>query len=151
MVDDINCLVWYGTGGLPRGMDSGELAKWVSNASFATLTLIYSFTQLLDLASQFSTLAGVTLRVGQLLQVSSISCRAFCQQSMILPQSGEMTGVPIVRLLGLPYHISAEAYHALSYNSSLTNWSSLPLRSSRHSNNTSFEWYVCSSGVSATQ
>ncbi|KAL3160894.1 hypothetical protein ABBQ38_009286 [Trebouxia sp. C0009 RCD-2024] len=56
------------TGGLPRGMDSGELAKWVSNASFATLTLIYSFTQLLDLASQFSTLAGVTLRVGQLLQ-----------------------------------------------------------------------------------
>ena len=53
-------------------MDSGELAKWVSNASFATLTLIYSFTQLLDLANQFSTLAGVTLRVGQLLQVSAL-------------------------------------------------------------------------------
>ena len=52
------------------GMDSGQLAKWVSNASFATLTLIYSFTQMLDLASRFSTLAGVTLRVSQLLQVS---------------------------------------------------------------------------------
>ena len=57
------------TGCLPVDMDSGEVAKWVSNASFATLTLIYSFTQLLDLASQFSTLVGVTLRVGQLLQV----------------------------------------------------------------------------------
>lgn len=51
-------------------MDSGQRARWVSNASFATLTLIYSFTQMLDLASQFSTLAGVTFRVGQLLQVS---------------------------------------------------------------------------------
>ena len=50
-------------------MDSGEAAKWVSNASFATLTLIYSFTQLLDLANQCSTLVGITLRVGQLLQV----------------------------------------------------------------------------------
>lgn len=54
---------------MPVDMDSGEVAKWVSNASFATLTLIYSFTQLLDLASQMSTLVGVTLRVGQLLQV----------------------------------------------------------------------------------
>lgn len=70
-------------------MDSGELAKWVSNASFATLTLIYSFTQLLDLANQFSTLAGVTLRVGQLLQVSSTFCRAFCQQSMIVQHNFE--------------------------------------------------------------
>ena len=58
-------------GSMPAGLDSGQLAKWVSNASFATLTLIYSFTQMLDLASQFSTLAGVTMRVGQLLHVSS--------------------------------------------------------------------------------
>ena len=57
-------------GSLPADMDSGQRARWVSNASFATLTLIYSFTQMLDLASQFSTLAGVTFRVGQLLQVS---------------------------------------------------------------------------------
>ncbi|KAL0050452.1 hypothetical protein WJX82_011470 [Trebouxia sp. C0006] len=56
------------TGNLPADMDSGQRARWVSNASFATLTLIYSFTQMLDLASQFSTLAGVTFRVGQLLQ-----------------------------------------------------------------------------------
>lgn len=57
-------------GSTPGAMDSGQLAKWVSNASFATLTLIYSFTQMLDLASQVSTLAGVTMRIGQLLQVS---------------------------------------------------------------------------------
>ncbi|DBA85148.1 TPA: ATP-binding cassette sub- D member 4 [Trebouxia sp. C0005] len=56
------------TGCLPADMDSGERARWVSNASFATLTLIYSFTQMLDLASQVSILSGVTLRVGQLLQ-----------------------------------------------------------------------------------
>lgn len=60
--------IWC-AGSLPAEMDSGQLAKWVSNASFATLTLIYSFTQMLDLASHFATLAGVTLRVGQLLQV----------------------------------------------------------------------------------
>lgn len=65
----LDFLVWCATGCLPADMDSGEVAKWVSNASFATLTLIYSFTQLLDLANQFSTLVGVTLRVGQLLQV----------------------------------------------------------------------------------
>ena len=65
----LDFLVCCVTGCLPVDMDSGEVAKWVSNASFATLTLIYSFTQLLDLAKQFSTLMGVTLRVGQLLQV----------------------------------------------------------------------------------
>ena len=54
---------------MPAEWDSGRRAKWVSNASFVTLTLIYSFTQLIDLASQVSTLAGVTVRVGQLLQV----------------------------------------------------------------------------------
>ena len=50
-------------------MDEGQRAKCVSNASFATLTLIYSFTQILDLGSQVSTLAGVTMRVGRLMQV----------------------------------------------------------------------------------
>lgn len=72
-------------GCLPVDMDSGELAKWVSNASFATLTLIYSFTQLLDLANHFSTLLGVTLRVGQLLQVlPSNLLFAVCRLSRIL-------------------------------------------------------------------
>ena len=56
-------------GSEPSGMDQGQRAKWVSNASFATLTLIYTFTQILDLGTQVSTLAGVTLRVGRLLQV----------------------------------------------------------------------------------
>ena len=55
-------------------MDQGQLAKWVSNASFATLTLIYTFTQILDLGTQVSTLAGVTMRVGHLLQVALLQC-----------------------------------------------------------------------------
>lgn len=56
-------------GSEPSGMDQGQRAKWVSNASFATLTLIYTFTQILDLGTQMSTLAGVTMRIGGLLQV----------------------------------------------------------------------------------
>ncbi len=40
------------TGAAGKGGDSGELAQFVSNASFATLTLIYTFTELLDLSDQ---------------------------------------------------------------------------------------------------
>ena len=52
-----------------RGASSGATAERVSNASFATLTLIYSFTQLLDMADQLSSLAGLTARVAQLMEV----------------------------------------------------------------------------------
>jgi hypothetical protein len=34
------------------GGDSGQMAQFVSNASFATLTLIYTFTELLDLSDK---------------------------------------------------------------------------------------------------
>lgn len=46
-----------GMAGAPGG-DSGALAQWVSNASFATLMLIYSFTELLDLSKHLSNMAG---------------------------------------------------------------------------------------------
>ena len=52
--------------------DSGKTAQMISNASFATLSLIYSFTEVLDLSDQLSTLAGLTVRVGQLRQVRHI-------------------------------------------------------------------------------
>ncbi|KAK9816885.1 hypothetical protein WJX72_006703 [[Myrmecia] bisecta] len=48
--------------------DKGELAQRVSNASFASLMLIYSFTQLLDMSQKFTILAGMTGRVGQLAE-----------------------------------------------------------------------------------
>jgi hypothetical protein len=51
------------------GGSGGATAERISNASFATLTLIYSFTQLLDMADQLSELAGLTARVEQLLEV----------------------------------------------------------------------------------
>eukprot|EP00963_Diacronema_lutheri_P008532 scaffold762_cov363-Pavlova_lutheri.AAC.19 len=49
------------------GQDPAEVSKFVSNASFANLSLIYSFTEVLDLGKRFSTLAGLTKRVGELL------------------------------------------------------------------------------------
>ena len=38
--------------------DSGKVAQFVSNASFATLTLIYTFTELLDLSDKVKGQAG---------------------------------------------------------------------------------------------
>ena len=48
--------------------DGGQRASKVSVASFATLTLIYTFTEILDLSDKFSEVAGLTGRVGQLLE-----------------------------------------------------------------------------------
>ncbi|KAL4434207.1 hypothetical protein ABPG75_000648 [Micractinium tetrahymenae] len=49
------------------GNDGGETAQFVSNASFATLALIYTVTELLDLSDRMSRLGGLTARVGELL------------------------------------------------------------------------------------
>lgn len=46
----------------------GDLAQFVSNASFASLSLIYSFTELLDLGEKVSSLAALTARVVGLLE-----------------------------------------------------------------------------------
>ena len=56
-------------GGMGTG-SSGAVAERISNASFATLMLIYSFTELLDLADVLSDFAGLTARIAQLLEVS---------------------------------------------------------------------------------
>ena len=50
------------------GQSPAEVSKFVSNASFANLSLIYSFTEVLDLGKRFSTLAGLTGRVGDLFE-----------------------------------------------------------------------------------
>ncbi len=55
-----------GAGG---GSSGGELAEFVSNASFASLSLIYSFTEMLDLGEQLSSLAALTARVVGLLEI----------------------------------------------------------------------------------
>ena len=43
--------------------DTGKVAQQISNASFATLSLIYSFTETLNLADSLATLAGLTNRI----------------------------------------------------------------------------------------
>ena len=50
----------------PFAQAGGAVAARVSNASFALLSLIYSFTQLLDLADRLTNLAALTARVSQL-------------------------------------------------------------------------------------
>ena len=54
--------------GAAGAVSPGELAQFVSNASFASLSLIYSFTELLDLGEQVSVLAALSARVVGLLE-----------------------------------------------------------------------------------
>ena len=49
------------------GLTPAQVAQRVSNSSFATLQLIYSFTQVLDASKALTDLAGYALRVQQLL------------------------------------------------------------------------------------
>ena len=60
--------VFSGAAGAASG---GDLAQFVSNASFASLSLIYSFTELLDLGEKVSSLAALTARVVGLLDALS--------------------------------------------------------------------------------
>ena len=59
-----------------KGGSGGAAAEHISNASFAILTLIYTFQSLLDLSDAVSELAGVTARVAVLLQVPHADLRA---------------------------------------------------------------------------
>lgn len=64
----ITDVIQFNTGGMSGG-SGGASAELISNASFATLMVIYSFTQLMDMADQLSELAGLTSRVAQLMEV----------------------------------------------------------------------------------
>ena len=52
----------------------GSTAEFVSNASFYTLALIYSYTELLDLAETVARATAYTDRVGELLESLSSMC-----------------------------------------------------------------------------
>eukprot|EP00884_Botryococcus_braunii_P011524 jgi/Botrbrau1/20372/Bobra.0006s0035.1 len=53
-------------GGAGAAWDSGRRAEFISNASFATLSLIYSFTEVVDLSERIAELAGLTARLSHL-------------------------------------------------------------------------------------
>lgn len=83
------CLVaavvfWKGVPASGGGSGSGgEIAQFVSNASFVTLALIYTLTELLDLADNLARLAALTARVGGLSEVlSAAAARSSEQQSI---------------------------------------------------------------------
>lgn len=54
--------------GSPDGTSSGEKAALVSKASFYLLTLVWSFSQLLDAAKVASEVLGLAARVGELMK-----------------------------------------------------------------------------------
>lgn len=63
------------TGGMPLGSvadDKGAVAQLISNASFATLQLIYGFSQILDSSKVVSEAAGYALRVSELFEAVGI-------------------------------------------------------------------------------
>ena len=62
-------MAWLQVAGDIEGGSGGAAAERISNASFATLTLVYTFTSLLNLADEVSELAGVTARVSHFMQV----------------------------------------------------------------------------------
>eukprot|EP01026_Neomeris_dumetosa_P001913 TRINITY_DN1049_c0_g1_i5.p1 TRINITY_DN1049_c0_g1~~TRINITY_DN1049_c0_g1_i5.p1 ORF type:complete len:830 (-),score=95.28 TRINITY_DN1049_c0_g1_i5:72-2561(-) len=62
------CIALAVFGGVWSTFDSAELAQKISNASFYTLTLIYTFTLFLDAADKISKMAGLLHRVCQLLE-----------------------------------------------------------------------------------
>ncbi len=55
----------------PPGTEGGggKVAQFISNASFFTLMLIFSFTEVLDLSDQISIVAGLSSRVGEMLRL----------------------------------------------------------------------------------
>eukprot|EP01025_Chloroclados_australasicus_P028012 TRINITY_DN2771_c0_g4_i1.p1 TRINITY_DN2771_c0_g4~~TRINITY_DN2771_c0_g4_i1.p1 ORF type:complete len:820 (+),score=47.07 TRINITY_DN2771_c0_g4_i1:97-2556(+) len=63
------CLALVVFGAVWSGLDSAELASKISNASFYTLTLIYTFTRLLDASDKISMLVGLLARVTQFMEV----------------------------------------------------------------------------------
>ena len=63
---------WGGTGGsgdAPAGPEGGDRAAFVSNASFFTLTFIYTLTEVIDLGPTVSTMISLLCRVYGMLDV----------------------------------------------------------------------------------
>ncbi|KAI9142216.1 ABC transporter transmembrane region 2-domain-containing protein [Paraphysoderma sedebokerense] len=52
-------------------LDSGQLGAKVSESSFVSLYLIFRLTSILEMATQFSDMAGYTVRLSQLIEYSS--------------------------------------------------------------------------------
>lgn len=69
------------------GGSGGASAELISNASFATLMVIYSFTQLMDMADELSELAGLTTRVAQLMEVRSTHALLYSRDSRDLAEA----------------------------------------------------------------
>lgn len=63
----------YCPGSFQETGEGGKLAQQISNASFATISLIYSFTETLDLSDKIASLAGLTARVSAAQKASLMS------------------------------------------------------------------------------
>jgi hypothetical protein len=61
-----------GAGAFDSRDGGGERARQISNASFATMSMMHSFTEVLDLGVTLSALAGLTARLSLLRQVGQL-------------------------------------------------------------------------------
>lgn len=73
-------------GSFGKAGGSGKTAQEISYASFATLSLIYSFTEVLNLSDSLATLFGLTARVSVIQKVHNIKYSAFRTQISISAQ-----------------------------------------------------------------
>ncbi|XP_077367670.1 lysosomal cobalamin transporter ABCD4 isoform X2 [Festucalex cinctus] len=73
-------------GGLYDGLTPGELSALISRNAFVCIYLINGFTQLIDLSSTLSDVAGYTHRIGELREVMDDVLRQQCDYD---PASGE--------------------------------------------------------------
>ncbi|KAM9778653.1 ATP-binding cassette sub-family D member 4 isoform X1 [Syngnathus typhle] len=73
-------------GGLYDGLTPGELSALISRNAFVCIYLINGFTQLIDLSSTLSDVAGYTHRIGELTEVMDDVLRQQCDYD---PASGE--------------------------------------------------------------
>ncbi|KDD71404.1 hypothetical protein H632_c5107p0, partial [Helicosporidium sp. ATCC 50920] len=63
----VGAAVFAGAADAWGGRSGGATAEFVSNASFASMSLIYAFTELADKGEKMAAVAGVAVRVGGLL------------------------------------------------------------------------------------
>ncbi|XP_049336790.1 ATP-binding cassette sub-family D member 4 isoform X1 [Astyanax mexicanus] len=75
--------------GVYDGMTPGELSALVSRNAFVCIYLINCFTQLIDLSTTVSDVAGYTHRIGELREVMRSVGRKQCECNPVLKETGD--------------------------------------------------------------
>uniref|UniRef100_A0A4W4FDJ7 ABC transporter domain-containing protein n=1 Tax=Electrophorus electricus TaxID=8005 RepID=A0A4W4FDJ7_ELEEL len=82
--------------GVYDGMTPGELSALVSKNAFVCIYLINCFTQLIDLSTTISDIAGYTHRIGELREVMNDIGRKQCDYDLILRDTSDFDRYEII-------------------------------------------------------